>query len=321
MTHSEPPVHTGRFLLLLLGLTMLAFVISTLTTTRILRRISVVEVPDLTGKSVEDARSLLRMRRLAIDIMEFRFDQQLAANQIITQDPQAGSSVKSGRIVRVVVSRGSQAIKLMDLSGLTLRDASLELGKKGLSPGRISRIYATEAPKNAILAQWPGPGEFTIQSNRVNLLISAGPRPVSWLMPALRGASLDAANRLLKYLGLDLQDIQQRIDDEEPSNTVLAQSPAPGEVVQADGTASLVISRRSSDRKLAARFVAIKFRVPAGEADARVRMSVTDGAGRHEIYNAMERRNSELDVRTTVFGGKATVGIYVNGTLVEERTL
>lgn len=315
------PPHTGRFVLLLSGLCLLTFAVSALTTSRILSRVGIVEVPDLTGKSVESARSLLRVARLSLDIVEFRFDQRLAANLIISQDPRADSSVRSGRIVRVVVSRGSQAKKLPDLTGMNLREATLELGKHGFNPGRISHLFSNEAPKSSVIAQWPAVGEYASQNSRINLLVSAGPRPVKWIMPDIRGAALEEAMRVLKHLGLEPQNIRQQVNDLQDPNTILSQQPAAGDVVQGGDFFSLVVARRSTDRVPTGRFVAIPFRIPDGDAEVRVKMSIQDDRGRREIYNSMERPNAEITVRTTVQGVRAVLSVFINNTLVEERNL
>jgi len=315
------PVKTGKFILLLIIFSLLAFVVSTLTTTRILRRVSVVEVPDLAGKSVETARSMLRVSRLSLDIVEFRFDQRLPANQIITQDPPPNNSVKSGRIVRVVVSRGSQAINLPDLTGASLREASVSLGKKSLNPGRISLLYTNAAPKNTILAQWPMAGEYGNQGSRVNLLASAGPRPQRWVLPDFKGMMLPEATRVLKHIGLELQDIRRQVDDGQNSDTILGHKPAAGELVGYGSRVSLLVSRRSADRKADHRLVNIKYHVPTGDLQVRVKMVVLDDNGRREIYNAMERPNADVILRTTLQGSKATLNIFINGSLIEERSL
>ncbi len=313
--------HSGRFFLILLLAMLLAFALSLLTTTRLLRQVMVVEVPDLTGQTMEAARSRLRAQRLAIDISEFRFDLRIPANQIITQDPAAGQKVKTGRVVRVVVSRGSQTVKVPEVLGLNLTEAGLALGRKGLNPGKSTRLYSPEAPKNAVLDQWPAPDQYLNQGGRVDLLVSLGPRPVRWLMPALAGWPLAEATRLLGQLGLDLQSIQRRVDDQRPSGAVLEQTPPAGERVEAHDVAGLVIASGSTDSPLAGRYVTVKFRVPPGSAELRIKMSVRDESGLHQVYNDMERPNAELAVPFTVYGSPATVTISVNGNVVEERQL
>jgi eukaryotic-like serine/threonine-protein kinase len=315
------PPKTGQYLLLVLAASLLAFAVSTLTTTRILRRVSVVDVPDVVGKSVDAARGLLRVQRLSLDIIEFRFDSRLPADQVISQDPPAGSAVKSGRIVRVVVSRGSQSLKVPGLVGLEAREANVALSQKGLHPGRISRMYS-DTPKNQVLAQWPAPGEESYPGRSVSLLVSAGPRPHQWLMPDLRGMNWTEGARVLKALDLEPDSITPRLDESAASNTVLTQNPLPGELVSAGGGVSLTVSRRQGDPSSGPdRLVTVQYRVPSGDLQVRVRLVVVDERGRREILNAMQRPDTEVRLRATLHGAPATLQIYLNGTLSEERKL
>lgn len=318
----DPPPKTGRFLLMVLAASLLAFLVSALTTTSILRRVSVVEVPDVTGKSVDAARGALRVQRLSLDIIEFRFDTRLPADQIIHQDPAAGSEVKSGRLVRVVVSRGAQSLKVPEVVGQDARAANVTLSQKGLKAGRISHLFSDSAPKNQVLAQWPGAGEDSFPGQGVSLLVSAGPRPRQWLMPDLRGRTRTESDRILKFLGLEPSSITPRLDEQAAPHTVLAQDPLPGARVSAGDGVSLVVSRRTGEPAAAPdRLVTVEYRVPPGTEPVRVRLLVVDERGRREILNAMQRPDASVRIRTPVHGAPATLQIYLNGILNEERGL
>jgi len=201
-----------------------------------------------------------------------------------------------------------------------LRDAIVLLGDKGLNPGHISRYYTEEAPKNTVLGQWPQAAESMQQGGHVKLLVSAGPRPVKWVMPDLRGLSLDPVTQLARHLGIELRNIQSRLDDTRPTGTVLEQQPGPGECIKSGDQAALTISRRSEDDQQTGRYVTIHYRVPPGSSEVRVKFVVQDLTGRHEIHNAMERPSTELSLGRTVYG-RATVTIWMNGQVVEEREL
>lgn len=317
---AAPPPRQGRFVFIVCSLSLLLFIISALATTRVLRRVTAVEVPEVVNKSVEAARSLLRVKRLDLEIAEFRFDQRLPANQIMSQDPAAGQSVKSGRRVRVVVSRGAQAVKMPELVGQSLREAQVELGKKSLTAGKISRWFS-ESPKDTVLAQQPAAGQATTGSSRVELLISAGARPMRWVMPDLRGRSQQEAVGVFRALGLEVRDIQHRVTDRQASGTVLEQNPAPGERLEPGRPLALVTAQSPGEQQASSRYVTIRYRVPAGTSEVRIKMDLSDQNGWRVIYNTMERPNANLTLRTTVYGTDATLSISVNGQVVEERKL
>ncbi|NTV52746.1 MAG: PASTA domain-containing protein, partial [Candidatus Firestonebacteria bacterium] len=275
----------GRYLLMVFGLSFMVFVLSALLTSRILNRVMVAEVPDITGKSVEAARGALRLKHLSMDIAEFRFDAHMQLNQIISQDPKPGQTVKSGRMVRVVVSRGSQTVKLPALTGLTLRDAGLALSEKGVSAGKVSLWYNAEAPKNTVLDQVPAAGQYLPQGSRVDLLVSLGSRPVRWVMPALKGLEFGEVNRIIKFLKLNLQTLRRKPDSTLPANTVVEQRPAAGERVEGGQAVSLLLTQGTQDVQKPGRYVTIRYRLPAGKSSQRLKMILKDDTGLHEIHN------------------------------------
>jgi serine/threonine-protein kinase len=320
MTKLHPP-RPGQFWLLVGGVSLLVFVLSALITSRILNRIMVAEVPDIVGKSVEAARGSLRLKHLSMDIAEFRFDAHMPLNQIISQDPKAGQTVKNGRLVRVVVSRGSQAVKVPALVGQDLRASGLMLDAKGISIGRVSLWYTSEAPKNTILEQIPAAGDYLAQGAHVDLLVSLGPRPVRWVMPSFKGLEFNEASRILKFLKLNLQALRRTNDSSLSPNTVVEQRPAAGERVENGQPVSLLVTQNPNEAENPGRYVTVRYRLPAGKSSLRLKMMLKDDNGLHEIHNAMERPQTTVQVPVTVHGSKASVTILVNDQIMEERAL
>ncbi len=319
---SQPrPLRWTTYFFILLSLSLFSFAVSTLVTTRVLRRVSIVKVPDLRHKSVESARSILRVKRLRIEIAEFRFDQRIPLNSIIAQIPAADQSVKTGRTIQIVVSRGSQAVKVPDISELELRKAALILGDKGLNIGRTTRIFSMQIPKNTILDHYPAAGDYASRESSINLLVSQGPRPIWFIMPALKGLNINNASRMLSHIGMELREIKRQQDDTRPSGTVLVQTPKPGGRVQAHDPAGLTVSIQSADQQQTTRLVTVKYRVPPANMEVRIKMVARDNTGLHEIYNSMEKPHSEFTIRRTIHGTQAVLYIYINGKLHEERQI
>src|SRR5262245_4399285 len=68
------------------------------------RRSNLVEVPDWIGRGREEALAQARSLGLVIEVAEMRHDPGLAADRIVRQEPAAGTQVRHGRTIRVVVS-------------------------------------------------------------------------------------------------------------------------------------------------------------------------------------------------------------------------
>src|SRR4026207_999836 len=74
-------------------------------------RASEVTVPDLTGRSVNDASARLEDLGLTLRVDENRrTDQKIPAGSVVQQDPIPGSHVRRQRSIHVWVSQGEEGI-------------------------------------------------------------------------------------------------------------------------------------------------------------------------------------------------------------------
>lgn len=323
MTEALPfkSAKSGNYFFIVFIASLVMFVLSTITTIKFLTIAKIEEVPDLTHRTVESARSLCRVNRLKIAIKEYRFDPKIAANFILAQDPLPNEKVKSGRIIHVVVSRGSRTIPVPAVIGQMLREGTLAIGNAGLKVGRVTRVANDQAPKDQILDQWPGHGHTITADGNVNLLVSTGHRPIWYIMPDLIGYPIDQATNTLEKLNMTLSEIKRKVDNTKPSGTVILQTPSPGSRVREGIPAGLVATTRSDNQNMIARFVTINYHVPAGNRDVRVKMVVRDDNGLRELYNAMESPGTDLVIRKILNGTSAVLRVYINGKFMEERII
>lgn len=315
------PSKTGPFIFLLLFTSLIVFGISTVATIKVLTRPKSVIVPELTHKSVESARSICRVKRLKLELADYRFDERIPANVILEQTPAAKEEVKSGRAIEVVVSRGNKSVKTPLIVDKELRQATIAIENAGLHIGRVTRLYSETIPKNQIIKQWPEPETNITYGDNVNLLISDGPKPFWFLMPDLEGGNTDQAVWILEQLGLKLREIKRIDDNTRPAGTVISQTPNPGTRVRSGIPTGLVVTKRTDNENIASRFVTINYYIPPANREVRLKMLVRDASGLHEIYNAMEKPDNELTIRRTLSGESAILKIYINGHLLEERDI
>ena len=145
---------------------------------------------------------------------------------VISQDPAAGGTVKRGRRISVIVSLGAQGTSVPVLEGVTARQAQLLLEGAGLRAGRVAKVFTEETSKDLVVASDP-PGETLVeQGTVVNLLVSLGPRPQSYLLPDLVGNDVQDVARGLREEGF-LVEIREGGPKQKPG-LVSAQEPAPG---------------------------------------------------------------------------------------------
>ncbi|MRR11415.1 PASTA domain-containing protein [bacterium] len=119
------------------------------------------EVPDLTGRSVDEATAQAAERglRVVVDRSQEGFDEEIPVHRIRGQSPAAGMAVKAGQDLRVFLSLGPEIVRSPDLAGLTARTAALALAREGLAEGAVSAIRLP-GPQG-VVAQGVVPGAST----------------------------------------------------------------------------------------------------------------------------------------------------------------
>lgn len=97
-----------------------------------------VETPDLVGLQIDSASIVARKAHVKIEVEDSNFVKTVAHGAIYMQDPPAGSLVKKGRHIRLLVNTVSaRKVKLPNVVECPLRQAVSELTAKGFSVGRI----------------------------------------------------------------------------------------------------------------------------------------------------------------------------------------
>src|SRR5580765_6130404 len=148
---------------------MIVGALSTFTALRFFTTGDEVVVPNLKGKAPVEAIKLLTDKGLQLKILpQKRFDKEIPADRIISQEPVADTHIKTGRSVEVYMSLGPEKIVVPDLTGQTTRVATLTLDQYKLSPGKIVYVTSPGAESDAVLAQFPLPGTVVTDVRVVN---------------------------------------------------------------------------------------------------------------------------------------------------------
>jgi len=108
-----------------------------------------IEVPDLGGKTFEDAKAVLTAKGLEVAQLE-KFDSDVDKGLVISTSPGTGARVPKGETVTLVVSKGPDVVDVPDVTGRTveeataiLRDAGLGVSGTGGKP-RGNRVIFTD---------------------------------------------------------------------------------------------------------------------------------------------------------------------------------
>ena len=200
-----------------------------------------VVMPDLVGQKASDAQEMLFNQRLGL-LVEDRVYSPLPVDEVVRQSPAGGVRVKTGEEAHVILSLGPQKVTIPKVQDVSLRAAKIELLRNGLQLGEIASLYLPDGPPDAVIRQDPAPGSTNVASPHVDLLVSLGPRPSAYVMPALGGLTLGEAEAKLNVGGLKIAKLMT-----EPSSTiahgiVVGQTPVPGSRVEPGAAVELQVT-------------------------------------------------------------------------------
>lgn len=208
---------------------------------RVAVRTREVPVPDLAGRSINDASALLSDAGLSMRVEERRrVDPKVPAGHVIAQDPPAGVTLRTARSVRVYVSAGSRSARLPGVVELSERGATLQLEQNQIQVTRVSEIRSSRYPIDTVVAQAP-PAEAS--SATVSLLVNRGERGTRYVMPDLIGLDGERAAELLRSTGFRVSVVGQQPYPGVPAGIVLRQNPQPGFQVAPGEPIALEVSR------------------------------------------------------------------------------
>jgi len=228
-------------LLVLVGALILTYVLSAGIGMRVALKTREVQVPPLTGKTVNEATGLLTEAGLNLKVEEGRrLDPKVPAGQIVTQDPVAGVRTRRERSVKVWVSGGPRATTIPELSGESERTAQLRLQQEGLGLASTAEIRSSDYPAGTVVAQFPA---ARTNATQVALLVNRGERGARYVMPDLIGVDGSRAAEVLRARGLRATVVGDHPYPGVAPGIVLRQSPQAGFQIAPGEPISLEVSR------------------------------------------------------------------------------
>ncbi len=193
-------------------------------------RRGVTSTPELFGLSEEDAEALLADQglRLAWSDEGERFDELVPAGHVLIQRPRAGTLVKRGVAVIVIMSRGPQRILVPKVLGSSLQAAQVTLTAAGLTVGRTINVYSERGSPGIVVAQEPAGGLRTERDAAVDLFLALENRSETFLMPDLVNLDYEIVRSYFSRRGFRLGRVRYETYDGVAPGTVLRQYPLAG---------------------------------------------------------------------------------------------
>lgn len=200
-----------------------------------------VKVPDVTGKTYEEAQKELNKYDLGIHKSTAPSD-TVAKGKIISQDPADGKKVKKHTTVNVVISSGEEAkmTTIPGVGGLAEADAEKALQAKNLVVKKGDPVYSDDVEQGEVVSVSPSEGAEVKEGTTVTLVISKGNQPTK--VPKLTGKSQSDAEAALSQAGLSGNATEDYSDTVE-EGVIISQDTDAGKEVSKGTTIGYVVSK------------------------------------------------------------------------------
>ena len=159
------------------------------------------------------------------------------AGLVFHQDPAAGTRIPKGNKVAILVSTGLPKAVVPSLVGQQSTAAASALTAMHLKPD-VHGVNS-DKPTGEVTAQDPPAGTKLTVGQSVRINVSKGPQPIA--VASVLGLPIDQATSTLQAQGFQVSP--RFVDSSQPPNTVIAQSPKPGQSAGKNSTVSLTVSK------------------------------------------------------------------------------
>lgn len=169
-------------------------------------------VPQVTGKTFAEAKSILDREGFDIVIQDSLYVDTLPPQSILKQVPQSDAVVKVNRTVYLTINRTvPPKIDMPNLVGYSFRNAEMNLLSAGLRLG--DTIYKADFAKNSVLDQLYNGEHITAgtkiqMGSTVSLVLGTGVGQTQYNVPNLVGWTYAAAREKLEENGINLLVVQ-----------------------------------------------------------------------------------------------------------------
>ena len=160
-------------------------------------------VPDLAGKSQDDAKKALTEAGLALGAITDAYSEDVPQGQVISQSVASGTSVPHDTAVDVVLSKGREPLTVPSLGGMTADAAKTAIEALGLV-ATPTEAFSDTVAEGQIISQQTNEGTILHRGDTVAYTVSKGPEKVA--VPDVVGRQRQEARTILENAGFTVQE-------------------------------------------------------------------------------------------------------------------
>ncbi|MBI2835179.1 MAG: PASTA domain-containing protein [Acidobacteria bacterium] len=228
-------------LLLLFGALVATYLLFAAAAMRVALRTREVIVPNLGGRTVNEATAALAESGLTLKVEENRrMDIKIPAGRVMLQEPPAGVTARRQRSIKVWISSGPRLTHVPPLVGESEQTAAMRLQRDTIDLAGLAEIRSDDYPSGTVVSQAPPPNS---EGTRVALLVNRGQRGATYVMPDLIGVNGGRAADILRARGFRVTVVGDHPYPGVPAGVVIRQHPQGGFQISPGEPISLEVSR------------------------------------------------------------------------------
>ncbi|MEW4355261.1 Stk1 family PASTA domain-containing Ser/Thr kinase [Streptococcus pneumoniae] len=198
-------------------------------------------VPDVSGKTVAQARSDIEEAGLKVGREKIEKHEDVATGTVIRTEPRAGTQRREGTSVDLVVSEGPDTFEMADYTGVKRADAVNDLvqnHKISKDLIRIEEVETNDFEDGTVFEQTPEAGMVYSRGDKQRITLRVAKATANAIMPSYLGSNYEqfAFQNLTQILGVKEANIEKRTTDNPDDNpygyevgSIVKQSPEPNQ--------------------------------------------------------------------------------------------
>jgi serine/threonine-protein kinase len=198
-------------------------------------------VPALTGKTVQEAQTLLQQRGLKLgDQTTQETSDSTQVGKIIASTPAAGVDAPGGSAVAVVVGKEQTTITVPDVTGQTVDQAKQTLANSGFSSVQVQQTNGG-GQQGTVSGTNPSAGTKVAKGTTIVLQVSQGNQVT---VPNVVGQNVSDAVKQLNQAGIKNYQLKgQQTTDATQNNKVVSTNPSAGSSMDPEDDIVVTVAR------------------------------------------------------------------------------
>ena len=202
-----------------------------------------VEVPNVVGLPLSDARTTLEDAKLVAVEKETQITASAPAGQVIDQAPKPEEGkVKPGSEINLIIAGEAATVQVPDVKKLSVDEAKQKLTDSGLVPVTAATKIVEGFKVNQVVSQTPEADQKVPQDSEVTINVATKEEAE---VPKVTGLSLAEAKKALAVKGFTFHQLTPQLaDSSAPVGTIKSQNPKAGVMVPPQSSIGLAVAAK-----------------------------------------------------------------------------